>query len=112
MLLVSSRLTQQESVGVIANIKADLLHRSKTVLADGAIIEMLIWRVPQPVLRSRHDFKDSLFYGRAGERIVCFDNEKPKGGHCHLDGVESPYIFVDVDRLIDDFLSEVRRRRG
>mgnify|MGYP007127681992 FL=1 len=38
-----------------------------------------------------------------------FDNERGKGDHKHFGDQEEPYTFVDVDRLIDDFIQEVER---
>jgi hypothetical protein len=96
---------------MIANMKAVLLLRSKEVLADGSILEMVLWRLPQPVAGSRHLYKYRLYYGRAGVRIAGYDNERPKGDHRHLDGKESPYLFTSVDQLVSDFLAEVRARR-
>lgn len=87
-----------------------LLHRSKSQLPDGSIVEMVIWRLPLPAEGSSHRLKYRLFFGRDGERIVGFDNERGKGDHCHLDGVQRAYAFSDVETLIQDFLSEVRRR--
>ena len=55
---------------------AELIFEDKRVLADGAIIEMRIWRVPAAVPPSVHEFKYSLFYGRPGEVVVVFDNER------------------------------------
>jgi Family of unknown function (DUF6516) len=92
-------------------MKAELLLRSKDVLSDGAILEMVIWQLPEPTPGSAHRYKYRLFYGADGRRVVGFDNERGKGDHCHLDGKESSYHFTDVDRLIDDFLREVRRQR-
>lgn len=43
--------------------------------------------------------------------LVGFDNERGKGDHCHLDGNELPYTFVNVDLLIQDFIREVESRR-
>jgi hypothetical protein len=54
----------------MADVKAELLRRQKSVLSDGAILELVIWRLPAPVERSRHCFKYRLFYGRVGQRIV------------------------------------------
>jgi hypothetical protein len=92
-------------------MKAKLLLRSKDVLSDGAILEMVIWQLPHPVLGSEHLYKYRLYYGVSGTRIVGFDNERPKGDHCHLDGKESAYLFADVDQLVEDFLAAVRKRR-
>lgn len=91
-------------------MQAELIHRAKSVFPDGSIVEMVIWRVPHPVPGSSHSYKYRLFYGRNGNRLVGFDNERGKGDHCHLDGAEQPYCFVDVDKLVADFLLEVRRR--
>ena len=93
-------------------MKAVLLLRSKEVLSDGAIVEMVIWRAPVSVPGSRHRYKYSLYYGRDGVRIIGYDNERPKGYHCHIDGREAPYAFTGVDQLIEDFLTEVRLRRN
>ena len=75
---------------------------------------MRIWQVPAPVLPSSHPYKYSLFYGRPGERIVLFDNERGKGDHRHFGDVESPYDFVSTETLIADFLAavEMMRRTG
>jgi hypothetical protein len=88
-------------------MKAVLLFQEKRIGASGAILEMTIWRVPSPVLPSTHGLKYSLFYGRAGQRIVAFDNERGKGDHMHIDGVERPYQFTTVEQLVTDFLAEV-----
>jgi Family of unknown function (DUF6516) len=104
-------LTTARLDGILANMKAKLLLRSKEVLSDGAILEMVIWQLPEPVVGCLHFYKYRLYYGKAGTRLVGFDNEKPKGDHHHLDGSETAYKFKDVDQLIADFLSAVRRRR-
>ncbi|MDO9385788.1 MAG: DUF6516 family protein [Thiobacillus sp.] len=57
-----------------------------------------------------HTFKYRLVYALDGKRLVGFDNECGKGDHKHLDGKESAYRFVSVDRLLDDFIAEVERR--
>jgi hypothetical protein len=92
--------------------KATLAFHDKQVLADGAILEMTIWRLPEPVAGSKHRLKYSLFYGYPGQRLVGYDNERGKGDHRHLEGEESPYRFTTVDELIEDFLMDVRRARS
>ncbi len=104
-------LTSINTDGIIANMKARLLLRSKEFLSDGAIVEMVIWQLSEPVLGSSHSYKYSLYYGNVGIRIVGFDNERPKGDHCHLDGVEKIYKFIDVEQLVSDFMAVVRERR-
>lgn len=90
---------------------AVLLERSKTVLPDGAIIEIVLWRVPEPVAGSSHPYKYRLFYGCNDRRVVGFDNERGKGDHCHLDGEERPYAFSTIAALLEDFRAEIAKRR-
>lgn len=92
-------------------MRAELLQRQKSVLFDGAILEMVIWRVPQPVEGCAHRYKYRLYYGRNGVRIVGYDNERPKGDHRHVRGVETPYAFDTVEGLVRDFLADVENER-
>ncbi len=91
---------------------AEPLFYERIAYDDGAIAELVIWRVPKPVLASEHSLKYSLFYGRPGLREVGYDNERGKGDHRHLQGLEVPYRFVGVEQLLEDFWSDVRRVRG
>jgi hypothetical protein len=90
---------------------AVLLHHSKRIYDDGAILEMKLWRVPAPVPGSRHSLKYSLFYGRDGQRLVAYDNEAGKGDHRHLGATEEAYAFTTPDQLVADFLADVARLR-
>jgi hypothetical protein len=94
------------------HMPADLLLHERRLFDDGAILEMKIWRVPQPVPPTTHGLKYSLFYGRPGTRIVGYDNERGKGDHRHLRGSELSYRFVSVERLVADFFADVRSVRG
>lgn len=91
--------------------KAVLLYRDNAAQADGSIVEMTIWRLPEPNAERPHGLKYSLYYGRDGTRIVGYDNEAGKGAHRHVDGGEQPYAFVDVDTLVADFLADVRKEQ-
>jgi len=75
-------------------------------------MEIKVWRVPDSVKPSRHEYKYSLFYGREGRRIVGFDNELGKDDHLHIAGAERPYSFTSLDRLLADFFAEVRKAGG
>lgn len=88
-----------------------MLYRSKSMLSDGAILEMVVWKVPQPLPGSLHSYKYSLFYGYPGQRVVGYDNERGKGDHRHVKGHEEPYQFSTIEKLIDDFLRDVETRR-
>lgn len=87
-----------------------ILYR-KRHYEDGAIAELTLWLVGQPVRGSPHTFKYSLFYGRPGERLVLYDNEPGKGDHRHYLDREEPYHFTTAEQLIRDFLSDVRNLR-
>jgi hypothetical protein len=92
--------------------RARLLFHQRIDYDDGAIVEMVLWRVPSPVLPSRHRLKYSLFYGRPGIREIGYDNERGKGDHRHFQGVQAAYAFSTVERLMADFWSDVRALRG
>ena len=88
---------------------AVLLYEDKRILDGGFIVQGRIWALPRPVPGSRHRFKYSLFFGRPGERIVGYDNERPKGDHRHYGEREEPYAFSDMEALLSDFLADVAR---
>ena len=44
--------------------------------------------------------------------MVGFDNERGKGGHCDVDGVERPYTFFSIEQLIEDFIAAVDAARS
>jgi hypothetical protein len=87
-----------------------ILHRMHR-FDDGAISEMKLRLVPNPVRGSRHRFRYRLFYGRRGERLIGYDNEPCKGDHRHYGIREEPYHFTTPARLVADFLAEVHAMR-
>jgi hypothetical protein len=93
-------------------MKADLLFHQRIDYDDGAIAEMILWRVPTPVRPTTHGLKYRLFYGRQGAREVGYDNERGKGDHRHFLGIETRYEFSTVEQLIADFWADVSRVRG
>ena len=90
-------------------MKAARIFHDKAVLPDGSIVEMTIWQLPESSPERPHRLKYSLFYGRDGTRIVGYDNERGKGDHKHLGAIEAPYKFVNVEKLVADFLADVER---
>ncbi|NRF65883.1 hypothetical protein HLB44_02665 [Aquincola sp. S2] len=94
-------------------MKAELITRFKDVTSEGGVIELVVWRVPQPVPPCTHHFKYRAAFAMKGVRIVGFDNERGKGDHCHVDGRERDYAFVSVEQLVEDFIAAVdAARRG
>ncbi len=88
---------------------ATRIFYDKAVLPDGATIEMTLWQLPKASPERPHGLKHSLLYGRDGRRLVGYDNERGKGDHKHVHGVESRYKFVSVEQLVADFLADVER---
>ena len=88
-------------------MQAKLLRRILEAYGRGRI-EGVIWEVPEPVSPSEHRIKYRLVYVCNGVRVVGYDNERGKGDHKHLNGVESPYAFKDVPTLIRDFLQDLK----
>jgi len=93
-------------------MKARLLFYRRMDYDDGAIVEMVLWRVPIPVPPSTHGLKYSLYYGWPGVREVGYDNEQGKGDQRHFRGVETAFSFTTVERLMADFWADVHRLRG
>jgi hypothetical protein len=93
-------------------MKATLIQSDKVVFKDGAIREIIIWLVPGPVPPATHSFKYRLVYIVDGVRVIGFDNERGKGDHRHLHGVETPYDFGGIAKLLADFQHLLRTERG
>ena len=83
--------------------KAEKILDVRNVFDDGSFLIIRVWRVVDPVPPSPHSFKYSFFYGRPGERLVLFDNERGKGDHKHIREVESRYSFESIEKLMADF---------
>ncbi len=90
-------------------MKAMPIQRLKRPHAGG-LVEINIWRVEQPVAPCVHDYKYRLVYVVGGLRLMGYDNERGKGDHRHVGGVEYPYAFVDVETLLADFWRAVTEK--
>jgi pyruvate-formate lyase-activating enzyme len=89
------------------------IRREKVIDEQGNIVELAIWKVP-PTRDNAARIRYRLAFVRRGERnpAVLYDCHPPKGHHRHLEGIEEPYHFVDVDQLLMDFTADVRRVTG
>nr|CAA6815673.1 MAG: Unknown protein [uncultured Thiotrichaceae bacterium] len=99
------------SVVIIVNMSAELLNEQRHTFPDSNILEIVIWKVPKIVLGSSHNYKYRLFYGNHAERIVGYDNERPKGDHRHYGDHEEAYQFTGIEQLLTDFYDDVAARR-
>lgn len=93
-------------------MKARVITRFKDVTPEGGVIELVVWRVPEPVSPSEYSFKYRAAYAIDGVRVVGFDNERGKGDHSHVRGAERSYPFVSVEQLIEDFIAAVDAARS
>jgi hypothetical protein len=95
-------------------MKAALVIDRKVVFPDGAILQMMIWHLPEAGTECPHGLKYRFYYGGLpdGTCVVRYDNERSKGDHRHYDDREEPYQFVDIETLSTDFLSDVVKARG
>ena len=55
---------------------AELVISDKVLFDGGAILQIVIWRVPGQVEASAHDLKYRLFYGYPGNPLIGYDNER------------------------------------
>jgi hypothetical protein len=85
--------------------------RERLILSRRAFVEIVVWKLPKPLPDSKHTFKYRLAYIANHRCVLRFDNEAAKGDHKHLDEIEAPYIFRDVETLQADFWTAVNKRR-
>ena len=83
------------------------VQKGRVSLSEGVIAEIVIWRLPEPVRGSGHYFKYRLALIVDDVCVLRYDNEAGKGDHRHYGDEEHPYRFVDVSRLVADFLADV-----
>jgi hypothetical protein len=109
VLLVGILDNTPGTVGIIANMKAVELLRTRIMFSETAFAELVPWRVPKPVTGSTHEFKYRLAYVVNGVCVVRYDNETGKGDHRHFGAKASAYVFDTVDKLIADFERDIAR---
>jgi len=88
-------------------MEAELLFRKREGLSETAFVEMVIWRVPDPVRGSGHGFKYRLALVADGVCVLRYDNEAGKGDHKHVGEREAPYRFTGLATLQTDFWKDV-----
>jgi Family of unknown function (DUF6516) len=87
--------------------RAEKLIDDHYPLSPRSFVEMVVWRVSDPVPGSRHRFKYRLAFIVEGVCVLRYDNEAGKGDHRHWKGHEAPYNFADLDTLQADFWRDV-----
>lgn len=94
-------------VGIIYNMKAQVLVDERMKQGENAFAELRVLRVPASVRGSEHEFKYSLSLVVEGVCVLRFDNEAGKGDHYHLGDKELPYSFSTIPALLADFWNRV-----
>ena len=90
-------------------MRAKQVFRRRVVLTQNAFAELVAWEVSEPVSGSNHCYKYRLAFVHNGVCVLRYDNEAGKGDHKHIGIDEQPYMFKDIDQLINDFLEDIRR---
>ncbi|NBC48898.1 MAG: hypothetical protein GVY22_13110 [Gammaproteobacteria bacterium] len=88
---------------------ATLIQKRRIKLREDVFVDLSIWQLPVPLPGSAHPFKYRLALIVNGVCVLRYDNEAGKGDHKHLGDREIPYQFTDLDRLVEDFWSDVSR---
>ena len=92
-------------------MKPRLLFDRRVVVDEQSFAELVAWVLPKPAVGSRHRIKYRLAFVVKDRCVVRYDNEAGKGDHRHFGNDELPYAFRSVDRLLEDFLDDVKRWR-
>ncbi len=102
-------MTTGLGVGILSNMKAVELVRTRIVYSEEAFAELVLWQLPEALPRSSHRFKYRLAYVVRGVCVLRYDNESGKGDHRHFAGRETAYTFINPDRLIAAFQADIAR---
>jgi Family of unknown function (DUF6516) len=89
-------------------MKAALIMRERIALDKDSFVELVIWRLPEPLDGSEHNFKYRLAFVRQDICVMRYDNEAGKGDHKHLGRTETNYVFSGLDQLQRDFWQDVQ----
>jgi hypothetical protein len=93
----------------MSNMKARELLRQRIVYEQNRFAELVLWELPKASKASSHSFKYRLAYVVDRRCVLRYDNEAGKGDHCHWNEEEKAYFFSTPERLIADFLADIKR---
>ena len=93
-------------------MKATLIRHEKFIIRQRYVVEISVHQVPRSV-----KYRDGLKWGlicvdQKTEKRVLMDNHHPKGPHYHIDDMQMPYIFTNLDQLVNDFRKLVTEHMG
>ncbi len=90
-------------------MKAEFISKDRFNVTENSFVEIVIWRVPEPLLGSNHQYKYRLAFIENDICVLRYDNEAGKGDHKHYGKREFDYHFIGLDELRRDFMADVRR---
>ncbi|NIC27743.1 toxin-antitoxin system TumE family protein [Serratia plymuthica] len=90
---------------------AILIMKRRIWLDRSSLLSLVVWDVPPSVRGSNHRYKYRLAYVVQDVCVLRYDNEAGKGDHKHLGAAEVPIEFIDINQLVDDFVTEVNQLR-
>ncbi len=90
-------------------MKAELISKDRFNVTENSFVEIVIWRVPAPLMGSFHHYKYRLAFIENDICILRYDNEAGKGDHKHYGKREFDYHFIGLDELRRDFMADVRK---
>jgi hypothetical protein len=94
-------------------MQAQLIRHIKAVDELGNIIEIKMWKLPEPMEDKPHGFKYSLVYIVDDARVIGYDNAEGRGDHRHIRGKTESHKFVSLRKLTHDFYRDIERyKRG
>lgn len=93
-------------------MKALLVLKNKITKSDGTVVERVIYKLPETTRERPHGYKYRLYCGKAGKCFVRYDNEIGKGDHKHIKGLEIPYKFTTLAKLLSDFQRDIKKHGG
>ncbi|MGQ8708124.1 toxin-antitoxin system TumE family protein [Serratia sp. TSA_198.1] len=90
---------------------AILIMKRRIWLDRSSLLSLVVWDVTPSVRGSNHRYKYRLAYIVQDVCVLRYDNEAGKGDHKHLGAAEVPIEFIDINQLVDDFVTEVNQLR-
>jgi len=90
---------------------AILIMKRRIWLDRSSLLSLVVWDVTPSVRGSNHRYKYRLAYVVQDVCVLRYDNEAGKGNHKHLGAAEVPIEFIDINQLVDDFVTEVNQLR-
>ena len=93
-------------------MKAKQLIKDKSTDEEGDLTEFIVWEVPRSE-KYAEGVRYRFAFIRKGEKTpaVLYDNHHPKGHHKHIGSKQYDYDFYSIDKLMDDFLNDVKRAK-